>query len=403
MRICVLVFDFPLWSETFIVDHADALMQAGHSVSIVPMLGKGVTLDELAGATQRVARAAGDLRPVPASRLRRGLTRVTTRVRSAKPDAFARDDEVRIPDRYDRRLRVANRVLREGPFDIVHAQFGSTASAAVALRRHGLTDAPIVCSIHGTDANVHGRRDPAQFARTMQGVALVTVGTAFMGELVRSLGVDEAKIRRWPQGVDVDRPPVTRTASPEFRVLSASRMVPFKGLDDSLRVIAAARPRIPNLRYSVFGDGPMRNELETLARELGIDDITTFAGPRTHAEVLAEHANTDVFLQMGIVAADGSTEGQGVSPSEASISGRPCVVTRTGGLPEVVLDGETGIVVDEHDIAAGADALVRLCEDESLRATLGAAGRAYITDNFSIAATTQRIVGIYEEAVALSR
>lgn len=403
MRICVLVFDFPLWSETFIVDHADALMRAGHSVAIVPMLGKGVALEDLDGATQRVARAAGDLRAIPSSRTQRGITRAMTRLRSAKPDAFARDDEVRIPDRYDRRLRVANRVLREGPFDLVHAQFGSTASAAVALRRHGLTNAPIVCSIHGTDANVHGRRDPSLFARTMSGVDLVTVGTGFMGDLVHSLGVDEAKIRRWPQGVDVDRPPVTRTPSSEFRVLSASRMVPFKGLDDSLRVIAAARSRIPNLRYSVFGDGPMRDELEALSRDLGIDDITTFAGPRTHAEVLAEHAHTDVFLQMGILAADGSTEGQGVSPSEASISGLPCVVTRTGGLPEVVVDGETGIVVDEHDIAAGADALVRLAHDESLRCALGAAGREFISANFSIGATTQRIVGIYEEALALSR
>jgi colanic acid/amylovoran biosynthesis glycosyltransferase len=403
VRICVLVFDFPLWSETFIVDHIDALLRAGHSVSLVPMLGKGVAQADLPDATVRVARNSGPLRAIPASRLRRGLIRAATRLRSSRPGRFARDELVRIPDNFDRRLRVASRVLREGPFDVVHAQFGSTAAAAVALRRHGLTDAPIVCSIHGTDANVHGRRDPALFARTMRDVTLVTVGTGFMGELVHELGVDAAKIRRWPQGVDVDRPPVVPTASSAFRVLSASRLVPFKGVDDSLRVIAAARSRIPTLRYSVFGDGPMRAELELLARELGVDDITTFAGPRTHDEVLRAHGDTDVFLQMGVLAADGSTEGQGVAPAEASISGLPCVVTSTGGLPEVVIADETGIVVAEHDIAAGADALVRLAGDAELCARLGAAGRAFVTANFSMQATTQRIVAIYEEAIALSR
>lgn len=403
VRICVLVFDFPLWSETFIVDHASALLAAGHSLSIVPMLGKAVSTADLPAPTQRVVRRGGGLSGIPTSRLRRGLTRAATLLRSPNAIAFARDQSLSIPDSFDRRLRVANRVRREGPFDVVHAQFGSTAAAATALRRHGLTDAPVVCSIHGTDANVHGRNDPARFARTMRDVALVTVGTAFMGELVHQLGVGSDKIRRWPQGVDVDRPGVVARPSEHFRVLSASRLIPFKGVDDSLRVIAAARARIPNLRYSVFGDGPMRAELEDLARALGVDDITTFAGPRSHAEVLAQHAEADAFLQMGVVASDGSTEGQGVAPAEASISGLPCVVTHTGGLPEVVVDRETGFVVDEHDINAGADALVRLAQDPTLRDRLGAAGRAFVAANYSITASTARIVAVYEEAIALSR
>lgn len=403
MRVCVLVFDFPLWSETFIVDHADALLRAGHEVSIVPLLGKPVT-DVTGARLARVVEGAGPFRPLPQDPVRRAWQRVDARVRlGAAAHRYASDQSIRPPGTYTQRLRIASRVKVEGPFDIIHAQFGTTAAAAVGLHRHGITGAPIVCSIHGTDANVTAKQDPARFASLMDDVAFVTVGTGFMGGVVEQLGVDATKIRRWPQGVDVDRAVPMRHESEGFRVLSASRLVAFKGVDDSLRVIAAARDRIPGLRYTVIGDGPMREELEQLARALGVDDITTFAGHRSHDDVLAAHAETDVFLQMGIVAADGSTEGQGVAPAEASISELPCLVTTSGGLPEVVQDRETGIVVNTGDVAAGADALVELAIDRDLRRRLGTRGRVFVRDTYSIDASTNTIMAIYDEARRVSR
>jgi colanic acid/amylovoran biosynthesis glycosyltransferase len=293
-------------------------------------------------------------------------------------------------------LLLAERVQRAGAIDVFHAQFGTTAGAAVALRREGLVTAPIVCSIHGQDANVTARYAHDTFRSLHAELACLTVGTAFMREVVHELGVPREKTALWPQGVDTERPAGARRGPhPTCNVLSVGRLVEFKGVDDSLRAVAAARAEVPDLRYTVIGDGPLRAQLEQLARDLGVADITTFAGALDHAAVLRAHSDADVFLQMGKTGADGSREGQGVAPCEAAVSGLPCVATRSGGLPEVIVDGGTGVLVDPGDVAAAAQALAALAADPDRRREMGDGGRRFVTERFSLSATTDVIEAVY--------
>lgn len=374
MRVCVLVPHFPVRSETFIVDHVSAMEACGHSVSVVPLAD---------GRLAAVLRAAKSWR---------------------KARSFVSDATVTAPVAYGRRRRLltAARVLENGPFDVLHVQFGTALSVGEALVRHGLIDAPIVCSIHGQDANVRAQADPPAFAALAERASALTTGTGFMQTVVEGLGVPAGKIRRWPQGVAVYRPAVERRegALTDLRVLSVGRLVEFKGMDDSLRVIAAARTTVPGITFTVIGDGGLRESLEALARQLGIDDIVTFAGARDHEQVFEAHAHADVYLQMGKVGADGSREGQGVTPLEAAVSGLPCVLANAGGLSEVVVDGSTGFLVESGDIAAGAAAITHLANDGALRLRMGDAGRTFATDRYSLAASASRIEAIYAEAIA---
>lgn len=382
------------------MQHVAGLLARGHEVTVVPFVPSPDPAQGL-DAVRDVVDASAPKPPTPTSQLEWMAMRASAVLRHrGRPVVFALDASIPLPASRGRRLLFAERCASFGGIDVVHAQFGHTLAAAVALRRHGVTRAPVVLSVHGQDVNVNAQADPKGFAALARQCAAVTVGTEVMRDVVTGLGVDVAQTRLWFQGVEVARPSVRPPRSQEFRVLSVSRLVAFKGVDDSLRVIAAARDRIPNLRYTVVGDGPERAALEELARSLHVDDITQFVGARDHADALAMHGRADVFLQMGKLGPDGSKEGQGVGVLEASISGLPVVVTPSGGLREVAVDGETALVVETGDIAAGADALVRIAADTKLGNALGEQGRQFARDRFSLDASTTAIEAIYAEAIS---
>lgn len=406
VRVCVVVYEFPMPSETFVVTHVEGLLSRGHDVVVIPVVprkGRGSFSDRVESVVARSA-PSPKAYPVGSARLAAvavmlGAAVVRGRWRVLR-FAFTRDAVN--PRGFTWRLLFATRFASIGEVDVVHAHFESAALASDEMGRRGFFTAPLVASFHGHDVLVRGRNNPAMYAPLHSGAARVTVTTKFMRRMVEGLGFPSERIRLWPQGVDVDaftasdHPPVPDA----FNVVSVARLVPFKGHDVALRVIAAARPKIPGVRFTIVGEGELRPQLEALAAELGIDDITTFEGAQQHERVVELFRGADAFLHMGTVAADGSVEAQGVSPAEASASGLPIVATFVGGLPEVVLDGETGLLVADGDVAGGAAALVRLQNDPALRARLGAAGRAFVERHYARDATIGLIEDIYREVCA---
>ncbi len=153
---------------------------------------------------------------------------------------------------------------------------------------------------------------------------------------------------------------------------AVSRLSPEKGFDYLLRAIAALRERGAKIRLILAGDGPSRAELERLTRELGLRDHVEFAGELAHEDVPAMLARFDIF------AMPSTWEGFGVSALEASAMELPVVASNIHGIPDVVLDGETGLLVPSGDVPALADALENLVADPDLRRLMGVAGRAFV-------------------------
>ncbi|MDP1794481.1 MAG: glycosyltransferase [Acidimicrobiales bacterium] len=298
------------------------------------------------------------------------------------------------------RLLFASRWDRLGDVDIVHAHFGQNGVAASEMKRRGFFDAPLICTFHGKDALVRGRAAPPTY-EPLRDAAAVTVTTRFMRSVVADLGLPAESIRLWPQGVDTDvfRPRAATRPSEYFEVLTVARLVPFKAIDIALHVVAQARESIPQIRYTVIGEGDLRPSLERLATELGIADITTLAGALPHEEVLAALANTDLYLHMGRFAPDGSVEAFGVAPLEAAACGLPVVASGVGGLAEIVVDGETGYVVPPLEVERAAEALVTLARDPALRARMGVAGRALVEQGYALDVTTGIIEDVYRKVV----
>ena len=140
--------------------------------------------------------------------------------------------------------------------------------------------------------------------------------------------------------------------------LAVGRFVEKKGFEYFIRAMALVGDRSP-IRGAIIGDGPLRPSLESLARDLGVIDRIDFLGWRTHDEVSELMHQADLLVAPSVIAADGDMEGMPLVIAEAMSTGLPVLGTRHSGIPEAVRHGENGIVVEERDAEALAEARIR--------------------------------------------
>lgn len=181
-------------------------------------------------------------------------------------------------------------------------------------------------------------------------------------------------------------------AGGEPRLLCIGRLIPIKGHLVLLRALAQARSRVRGLVLDVAGRGPLAPALGAYARELGVDDAVRFLGFVSPVEKAIADAAIVVVPSLG--------EGFGMVALEAMERSRPVIASAVGGLPEIVADGETGLVVPPADAEALADAIVALAADLQKAASMGAAGRARALTEFTPDRCVERIEALYEGAAA---
>ena len=160
-------------------------------------------------------------------------------------------------------------------------------------------------------------------------------------------------------------------------------MVEKKGLRVLLAAIAALRARGRDLDVQVIGDGPEENALRAEASAAGLDGSVTFHGSQPHDFVLRMMNRCDCLALPSVTAANGDQEGIPVTLMEAMAAGLPVVSTYHSGIPELVSDDETGLLVPERDAAALADALDRLMSEKGLADRLAASARRFVAAEFN--------------------
>jgi phosphatidyl-myo-inositol dimannoside synthase len=293
--------------------------------------------------------------------------------------------------------------------------FGCTAvwfgaAAPLGLLAPALRDAGaerILAMTHGHEAGwaaLPGARQALH--RIGDNCDVVTyLGEYFRRRLAGPLG-RSAQLVQLPPGVDIDtfRPDVDGS---EVRarygltgrpvIVCVSRLVPRKGQDTLIRSLPAVREAVPDAALLLVGAGRFREELAALATSLGVQDSVVFAGGVPHEELPAHYAAGDVFAMPCRTRRGGlDVEGLGIVFLEASATGLPVVVGDSGGAPDAVRDGETGLLVDGRDVSAVADRLVVLLRDEPLRQRMGAAGRAWVEAEWRWDLMADRLRGLLD-------
>lgn len=260
---------------------------------------------------------------------------------------------------------------------------------------------PVVLTSHGTDLFLLDRF-PA--ARIMAGpifraAAQVTVISTPLVPRVERLGVPADRITVLPMPVSAERfaPPIHEVRD-AARLLFVGRLIERKGAEYAVRAVAALRERGRAARLTIIGDGPERTRLIALINELDLGDVVDLAGALPH-DAIADHYRTATLLLMPAVTDwKGEQEGFGMVLVEAMASDLPIVASRSGGIPDVVTDGETGLLVPERDPAALATAAARLLENPDLAARFAAAARADLDRRFSPAGLAAGFDTVYRRA-----
>jgi glycosyltransferase involved in cell wall biosynthesis len=175
-------------------------------------------------------------------------------------------------------------------------------------------------------------------------------------------------------------------------LLCIGRLIPIKGHLVLLRALAQARSRVPEVTLDVAGRGPLAPALQAYVRELGLEDAVRFLGFVSPVGAAIEEAAIVVVPSLG--------EGFGMVALEAMERARPVIASSVGGLPEIVADGETGLVVPPGEAEALAEAIVTLAGDLPRAAEMGRAGRARALAEFPPERCVERVEALYERASA---
>jgi glycosyltransferase involved in cell wall biosynthesis len=314
-----------------------------------------------------------------------------------------------------RRDRTRNRVRRFGqalvlaselPERVVHlhAHFLHTP-ASVARYAAILRGLDWSCSAHAKDIWTLPEWEKREKLATSAWTATCTAHNAAH---LRGLARVPASVELVYHGIDTRRFPApaarARTAdgrdpADPVRLLTVGRAVDKKGFDDLLHALALLPPE-RQWRLCHVGGGPLLRELRALARTLGLDDRIAWLGPQAHAGVLAAYRDADIFVLPSRVSGDGDRDGLPNVLLEAQSQRVACVSTTVSGIPELIVDGVTGVLVEPRAPAALAHALARLIGDAPLRDALAAAGFERTTTRFSLDSGADVLAGRFAASLA---
>jgi L-malate glycosyltransferase len=171
---------------------------------------------------------------------------------------------------------------------------------------------------------------------------------------------------------------------------NVAALVPHKGQRHLIEAAALVVKKVPDARFVIAGEGELRPSLERQIKEHHLEKHVFLAGFRP--DILSVHKAFDIFVMSSV------TEGLGTSLLDAMACGKPVVATTAGGMPEVVIDGRTGLLVPPRDHAAMADAIVRLLQDPVVRAEMAAAGEARVRAKFSVERMVDDTLNVYRRA-----
>jgi glycosyltransferase involved in cell wall biosynthesis len=239
---------------------------------------------------------------------------------------------------------------------------------------------PSIVSVWGTDVLEAPRLSPFHYLITRYALARADEVTATgmrLAEATMRYVPAGKPVTVVPYGVDLERfSPRPREARGEIVVGAVARLSPEKGLGFLLRAVGRLVDEGKALRVVLAGDGPERRRLERLAGRLGLGERVEFLGEAPHEEIPRILQGFDIFAMPSLA------EGFGVAALEAAAMELPVVGSRVHGIPDVVADGESGLLVPPRDVAALAEAIGRLVDDGGLRTRLGRGGRALVESRY---------------------
>lgn len=224
---------------------------------------------------------------------------------------------------------------------------------------------------------------------------VVAVSQDIKDVLVKREGLSERLVTLIYNGIEIS-PDMARSTDQvqpySMHIGTVARMVPVKNLHLFINMAAEIRKQSSAVRFSILGDGPMKNELVTLVGRLGLEDRFTFEAPRP--DPIPYFQSVDIYVNTSV------HEGLPLSLLEAMACGKPIVAPRVGGIPEILTDGQHGLLVANSEASRFVESCLRLVRDSGLRRKLGEQAAERVRDKFSSVAMAASYRSVYRKIVS---
>ncbi|HSC35888.1 MAG TPA: glycosyltransferase [Thermodesulfobacteriota bacterium] len=266
--------------------------------------------------------------------------------------------------------------------DIIHAHFAANP-ADWASKFSIALGTPFVITTHAYDIyinpNIEDLRE--KFDDATKVITTTDYNKDYLSKLLGEKYGANIEIIKY--GIDISRFSFNeKKPDGKVKILFIGRLIEKRGPTYAIEAFNKVLGEIPNIELRMIGNGLLKDEVDRLINKLDLNDNVILLGAQPQSAVLKEMAEADIFFLPSLTAGNGDREGSPVSILEAEATGLPIVSTIHNGIPEIVIDGETGFLLPERDTHAMAERLKQLIRDPELKIKMGKAGRAHVQANY---------------------
>ena len=409
MRVAFFVSHFPLVSETFVLNLAKGVIDAGHKLDVFALWGPPPEQRIVHPTVDRYRLMDRYAEPrIPRNKLAR---------LAAAPRAFGRSLAAHghralrtlPPANWRRRacnlrLLFESAMLAQGDYDILHCQFASLAPMVLDHRDIGTLRGKLVVHIRGYDiTQALPLAGPDVVKRVFGQGDWFLANSEHFRKVAIAAGCPADRIDVMVSGLDLDAFPFRQRPPPSegpTHVVAIGRLVEKKGFAYAVAAIAKLRGEGRDVVLDVIGDGPLRGELGRQASELGVSDHVRFHGPCPSDKVARLLDAGHLFVAPSVTAAGGDQDAATNTVKEAMATGLPIIATQHGGFPEIISEGITGFLVPERDAGALAAQLEHLIDTPAVWPALTGTARAHVEGLADIARVNGQLIDLYRRLVA---
>ena len=285
-------------------------------------------------------------------------------------------------------------------YDIIHAHFGPAGNIGAFLKKTGVKG-KLVTTFHGYDVTTYVRKMGQDVYKNLFDCGdMFTYNSNATREKILTLGCPPERTIKHPMGIHLEKFEfIPRSPGPDnlIKILSVGRLVEMKGREYAIKAFTKVAKNDPDIRYDIVGDGPLRESLEALVRDLDMTDKIRIHRWVSTEKLKSLYKQSHVFLHPSVVASDGNMEGQGVVLVEAQAVGLPVLATRHNAFTETVLDGRSGFLVPERDAKALEEKLEYLIRNPEIWQKMGECGREFVRKNYDIRKLNEKLLRLYEK------
>ncbi|MFT4660286.1 MAG: colanic acid/amylovoran biosynthesis glycosyltransferase [Patiriisocius sp.] len=292
------------------------------------------------------------------------------------------------------------RSLKINKIEVVLAEFGTTAARCLDVIK--ALDLPLIVHFHGFDAHQNDvvKQNSTKYKEAFNYASSIVAVSNHMRDALINLGAPKYKVHVNPCSPNPDFFHINRGEVVENQTfLFVGRFVEKKGPMKLVEAFMEVEKRHKGVKLIMVGDGPLFDKTLNFARISNLDELIFFPGKLKHKEVKSLMASSFCYVQHSITAENGDSEGTPVAIMEAAAAGMPIVSTRHAGIKDVIVEGETGCLVEEGDVSAMANCIIEMLDDPSKAAMMGKASRAYVSKNFTQEKSIEVLDGLVIKAI----